>query len=177
MVAAWLPYEVPESAVREPALYLTVEKLPMAVLAPFLHPASSFVNVRGQHSLPTDSPRLAALLERHRGRVRTIGRGLELVDGRPAEARQGCDATMRRFGYRLDATDCFACHGAREPGLAVARGERLAGAQVDRGAFGGELRAAPRGRDPADVERERRASALFDRIEKAAPGCSAARPR
>ncbi len=62
----WLAYDVPEPALREPALYLTLEILPMAVVAPFVHPASSFVNFRGQHSLPPDSPRLAALLERHR---------------------------------------------------------------------------------------------------------------
>src|SRR5213076_205304 len=62
----WLPYDVPERALREPALYVTVEVLPMAVIAPFVHPASSFVNFRGQHSIPSDSPKLAALLERHR---------------------------------------------------------------------------------------------------------------
>src|SRR5207245_904084 len=42
----WLPYDVPERALREPALYVTVEVLPMAVIAPFVHPASSFVNFR-----------------------------------------------------------------------------------------------------------------------------------
>src|SRR5258707_9036960 len=81
----WLPFEVPERAAREPALYLTVEILPMAVLAPFVHPASSFVNFRGQHSLPTDSPKLKALLERHRGHVRALGRELEPVDRKTAE--------------------------------------------------------------------------------------------
>src|SRR5205807_1246584 len=81
----WFPFEAPQRALRDPALYLTVEILPMAVVAPFVHPASSFVNFRGQHSLPTDSPRLAALLERHRGHVRTLGRELKLVEGKPAE--------------------------------------------------------------------------------------------
>src|SRR6185503_12663944 len=95
----WLPYQVPERAVREPALYMTVEILPVAAVAPFLHPGSSMVNVRGQHSLPTDSPRLKELLERHRGHVRTIGRFLELAaDGRPAEAQvKAYDARLLRF--------------------------------------------------------------------------------
>src|SRR6202007_1479607 len=78
----WLPYDVRDRALREPALYITVETLPMAVLAPFVHPASSFANLRGQHSIPSDSPKLAALLERHRDHVRTLGRGLEPVDGK-----------------------------------------------------------------------------------------------
>jgi hypothetical protein len=81
----WLPYVVPERALREPALYLSVEILPMAVIAPFVHPHSSFANFRGQHSLAADSPRLRVLLERHRGHVRTLGRELELLDGKPAD--------------------------------------------------------------------------------------------
>src|SRR5207247_95947 len=89
----WFPFEVPERALREPALYLSVEILPMAVLAPFVHPASSFVNFRGQHSLPADSPRLTALLERHRGHVRVVGRELE---------PNTYDARLRRIGYRVD---------------------------------------------------------------------------
>src|SRR5207253_10897199 len=83
----WFPFEVPERALRDPALYLTVEILPMAVVAPFVHPASSFVNFRGQHSFPTDSPRLTALRERHRGQVRTLGRELKPVACKPADAR------------------------------------------------------------------------------------------
>ena len=105
---------MPERALREPALYLTLEILPMAVVAPFVHPASSFVNFRGQHSLPPDSPRLAALLERHDGRGARArpragaGRG-------PAARRAGdsaYDDTLVRIGYRVDAGqlrhDCLA---------------------------------------------------------------------
>ncbi|MGA8007495.1 MAG: hypothetical protein WCA17_15505, partial [Burkholderiales bacterium] len=82
----WLAYDVPPRALHDPALYLTIKVLPMAVIAPFVNPGSSFVNFRGQHSIPLDSPRLAALLKRYRGRVRTLGRDLALVGGRPAEA-------------------------------------------------------------------------------------------
>ena len=94
----WLPFEVPERAKHEPALYLTVELLPMAAVAPFLDPRASFVNLRGQHSVPSDSPKLAALLERQRGRVRFLARSNDLA---------AHDATLARIGYRSDPGDCF----------------------------------------------------------------------
>ena len=169
----WLPYEVPERARREPALYLTVEILPMAVVAPFLHPASSLVNVRGQHSLPTDSPRLRELLERHRGQVRTLGRFLELADGRPAEPQvKAYDARLRRFGFRVDTADCFAMPWRPDDQDVLSRAANwLAGGRKSIEPLSVTSCALSRvERDPADVERERRASALFDRIEKSCPG-------
>jgi len=169
----WLPYEVPERAAREPALYLTVEILPMAAVAPFLHPGSSFANIRGQHSLPTDTPRLTTLLERHRGRVRTLGRFLELADGRPAEAQvRAYDARLRRFGWRVDTADCFAIPWQPDDQDPLSRAANwLAGGRksiepLSVASCG--LARAPR--DPADLEKERHASALFDRIEKSCPG-------
>src|SRR5262249_47218423 len=104
----WLPYSTPERALREPALYLTLETLPMAVVAPFVHPESSFVNIRGQWGVPPDSPKLADLLARHRSSVRALGRNLELVDGRPSEpVVRAYDDTLQRIGYTLDTADCF----------------------------------------------------------------------
>jgi len=170
----WLPYQVPERAVREPALYMTVEILPVAAVAPFLHPGSSMVNVRGQHSLPTDSPRLKELLERHRGHVRTIGRFLELAaDGRPAEAQvKAYDARLLRFGFRIDTTDCFAVPWQPDDQDALSRAANwLAGGRKSIEPLSlASCGLARVQRDPADVERERRASALFDRIEKSCPG-------
>jgi hypothetical protein len=168
----WLPYDVPERALREPALYLTLEVLPMAAVAPFVHPSSSFVNFSGQHAIPADSPKLAALLERHRGRVRALGRRLELVEGEPnATQVRAYDAALRRIGYRVDITDCFTIawrpdrddllsRAANRLLLASPSAERLSVASC-------ALRRAPR--DPADAERERLASALFDRIERRCP--------
>ena len=166
----WLAYDVPERALREPALYLTVEILPMALVAPFVHPASSFVNFRGQNSLPPDSPRLASLLERHRGKVRALGRGLELVEGRPRDEQvRAYDDTLVRIGYRLDTDDCFTITWRRDDDDVLSRAaNRLAGplsAQEPLSVVSCALR--PATRDPADVEREKRASMLFDRIEKA----------
>ncbi len=166
----WLAYDVPERALREPALYLTLEILPMAIVAPFVHPASSFVNFRGQHSLPPESPRLAALLERHDGRVRALGRGLELVEGRPrAEQVTAYDATLVRIGYRVDADNCDTIAWRRDTGDLLSRAaNRFAGlgpAQEPLSVVSCALR--PATRDPVDVQKEKRASTLFDRIEKA----------
>jgi hypothetical protein len=168
----WLPFEIPERAAREPALYLSVEILPMAVVAPFLHPASSFVNVRGQHSLPTDSPRLHELLERHRGHVRTLGRFLELADGKPKEAEvRAYDSRLLRFGLRVDSADCFAIPWRPDDGDVLSglanrvAGDRKSVEPLSLVSCG--LRATTR--DPADIQRERDISALFDRIENACP--------
>jgi hypothetical protein len=168
----WLPYEVPERALRERALYLTLEVLPMAVVAPFVHPASAFVNFRGQHSLPPDSPKLAALLERYRGSVRTLGRGLELIDGRPhADQLQAYDATLLRIGYRVDTADCFTIPWRPDDDDLLSRAANwLARAKATHeplSVVSCALRAATP--DPADIEKERRISVLFDRIEKACP--------
>jgi len=158
----WFPYAVPERALREPALYLTVEILPMAVIAPFMHPASSFVNFRGQHTLPADSPRLMKLLDDHRGHVRVIGRDLQVPI---------YDARLRRLGYRVDPADCFAIPWRPDDDDALSRAANW---------FAGDPRSAEplslatcallsAPRDPADLARERSASAVFDRVEKACP--------
>jgi hypothetical protein len=168
----WFPYAVPERALREPALYLTVEILPMAVLAPLVHPASSFVNFRGQHSLPGDSPRLTALLERHRGHVRALGRELELVEGKPAEHQvKTYDTRLRRIGYRVDPADCFAIPWRPDDDDMLSRAANwLAGdpkSAEPLSVVSCGLRTATR--DPADIERERKVSVLFDRMEKSCP--------
>ena len=168
----WLPYAVPERALREPALYLTVEILPMAVVAPFLHPASSMANVRGQHSLPTDSPRVKELLERHRGHVRTLGRFLELEDGSPAPQQvKAYDARLLRFGFRVDTTDCFAIPWQPDDQDALSRAANwLAGGRKSIEPLSVVSCGLSRlERNPAEVEKERRASALFDRMENTCP--------
>ena len=168
----WLPYSVPERALREPALYLTLEALPMAVVAPFVHPASSFVNLRGQYSLPPHSPKLLELLERHRGRVRALARSLELVDGRPSErVTERYNATLLRIGYRLDTGDCFtiAWQPDGEDGLSRAANAlaRMHPTNEPLSVVSCALR--PEKRDPAQVEKERYFSELFDRMEKRCP--------
>jgi hypothetical protein len=156
----WLPYAPPERALREPALYLSVEVLAPSAAAPFLHPQSAFVSFSGQISLPSDAPRLAALLERYRGRLRVLGQDL-----RPA------DAKLRRLGLRVDPGDCFTIEWRREATDALSRAaNRIAlsyTALEPLSLASCALVAAPR--DPADAAAERRASALFDRIEQGCP--------
>ncbi len=168
----WLPYAVPERALREPALYLTLESLTLSVLAPFVHPDSAFVNLRGQHSLPPDAPRLAALLERHRGQVRVLGRSLELAGGAPPPSEvKAYDDTLVRIGYRIDSADCFTIEWRPAVEDVVSRAanwlSRTPPANETLSAVSCALR--PAQRDPAHAEAERRAAALFDRIEKACP--------
>jgi len=168
----WFPYEVPERALREPALYLTLETLPMALVAPFVHPESSFVNLRGQRSIAPDAPRLAALLERHRGRVRVLGRNLELAGGAPPpEQVRAYDGTLSRIGYRVDPADCFTIEWRRDDADALSRAanwlSRTPPSSEPLSVAACGLRPAPR--DPAREAKEREMSALFDRIEKACP--------
>ena len=167
----WLPFAVPERAQREPALYLTLETLPMAVVAPFVHRDSAFVNLRGQRSLSPEDPRLVALLERHRGRVRALGRALELKNGAPDAAQvTAYDGTLTRLGYRMDAADCFTIEWRPdEDGFSkiVNQVSRAAALTESLSVVSCGLVAAPR--DPARAERERRASVAFDNLQKACP--------
>ncbi len=170
--ARWLPFDVPERAVREPALYLTLDVLTMSAVVPFLHPGSSFVNVRGQHSLAPDSPRLATLLQRHNGHVRALGRGLALVDGRPLPAEvRAYDATLYRIGYRVDPDECFAITWRPDSGDPLSRfANRLAASPTAPEPL--SLGSCALRRVPTDGPRaaeERRVSAVFDRIEAACP--------
>ena len=168
----WLPYSVPERALREPALYLSLETLPMAVVAPFVHPESSFVNIRGQISIPPDSPKLAALITRHRGRVRALAHGLELVDGkRDEQLVKRYDDTLLRIGYRVDSEDCFTI--AWQPdsddpvSLAANWLSRTPPTSEPLSVASCALR--PGKPSPAQAERERRLSVVFDRMEKSCP--------
>ena len=168
----WLPYSVPERALREPALYLTLETLPMAVVAPFVHPESSFANIRGQIGLPPDSPKLAALIARHRGRVRALAHGLELVDGkRDEQLVKRFDDTLLRIGYRVDPEDCFTIAWRPDSDDPVSRAanwlSRTPPTSEPLSVASCALR--PGKRDPAQAERERRLSSLFDRMEKSCP--------
>lgn len=168
----WLPYAVPQRALQEPALYLTVEILPMAVIAPLVHPQSAFVNFRGQHTLAADAPRLQRLLERYRRSIRTMGRGLELVGGKPTDDQVRIyDTRLRRLGYRVDTADCYAIPWRPDDEDWISRAaNRLSGERPSYeplSVVSCALR--PAARDPADLERERQASLLFDRVEQACP--------
>ena len=168
----WLPYAVPQRALAEPALYLSLETLPMAVVAPFLHPASSLVNFRGQQSLPPDAPRLLKLLERYRGHVRVMGRSLELIQGKPdASEVTAYDGTLARIGYRVDTTDCYTIAWQPDDADPVSRAANTITRAMPTSEKLSVVSCAlvPAARDPLIAAKERRASSVFDRIEKACP--------
>jgi hypothetical protein len=152
----WFPYQVPE---RGPALYLTIETQPMAVVAPFLHRDSAFVNLRGQRTLSADEPRLVELLKRYEGRVRVLGRSID---------PQAYERQLARIGYRLDPSDCFTIEWRRDDADALSRAANAISPTEPTGEplslQSCALRAVPR--DPAGEARAREAAALFDRVEK-----------
>jgi hypothetical protein len=172
--ASWLPFAPAEPAVREPALYLTIETLPMAAVAPFVHRDASFVNLRGQYSIPPGSPRLQSLLERHAGKVRALGRHLRIREnGRPREeAIEAYDYTYIRYGYRIDPADCHAIDWRPDEQDALSRAANWLARQPGRHEEVlslGSCALRPARRDPRDVEAERRVTEAFERIERACP--------
>lgn len=173
--ASWLPFSVAEPLRREPALYLTVETLPMAAVAPFVHAGSAFVNVRGQYSIPPGTPALDALLSRHAGHVRVLGRFLQLrQDGRPRdEVVEAYDFTLIRYGLRIDPASCSAIAWAPDEADWLSRlANRLAGEPEshEKALSLGACDLRPARRDPRDLERERLVSFAFDRIEASCAG-------
>jgi hypothetical protein len=170
----WLPFVPAERALREPALYLTVETLPMAAVVPFVNPDSSFVNLRGQYSVPPRAPRLEALFARHQGHVRALGRYLQLRDdGRPrVEVVDAYDSTFIRYGYRIDDSDCFAIDWRPDDDDVLSTAANWLARQPESHAAAlslGSCALRPARRDPLEVEAERQATVAFDRIERACP--------
>lgn len=168
----WLPFVVPERARREPALYLSMEAQTMSAVVPFLHPGSSFVNLRGQHSVAPGWKRVEALLARHGGKARALGRGLRLqADGLPRpEVVEAYDSTMLRFGFRIDTSDCYAIGWRGEEDALARAANVLAGLGSRGGVLSlGSCALVPGERDPRDIAAEARMSAVFERIERACP--------
>lgn len=166
----WFPFHAPE---RPPALYLTMEAQTMSAVVPHLHPQSSFVNLRGQHSVAPGWKRVQALLARHGGRPRALGRGLRLqADALPRpEVVEVYDSTMLRFGFRLDTSDCYAI-GWRGEEDALARAANLLAARLpshERLLSLASCALVPGERDPRDIAAEERMARVFDRIERECP--------
>lgn len=172
----WLPYEVPARGKSEPALYLTVETQAMSVIVPFLHPDSSFINLRGQHSVEHGAARLQALLARHKGRVRTIGRALRLQrDGAPRPALvELYDSTLLRHGLRVDPRDCFRVTWRPQRYDTLSQFANLlvtsdAGVRESNVALV-SCALTPGTWSAAEIAEEKRISAVYERMERSCPG-------
>jgi hypothetical protein len=166
----WFAFEAPRGALEQPALYLTTEAQSMTVAAPFLHRGASLMSLQGRRADSALLERIDSAAQRSGGRVRVLGRGLRpQADGRPRQdVLPIYDATLARFGYRVDAADCFAIPWnpvsddrlsrwanalsshpeSREPVMSLAACGVLAAT-----------------RTPAELEEERRVSAAFERAE------------
>jgi len=170
----WFRFVVPDRARGSPALYLTVEAQAMGAIVPFLHPASSFVNLRGQFTLASDGGRLDALLARHAGNVRVLGRALRPGPGgtpRP-DVLELYDGTLQRFGLRIDPGDCFAVGWRADSEDRLSRLANLVSSETgtrERVLSMGSCALRAVARDPAEVAAERRMSVIFDRIERSCP--------
>lgn len=104
-------FEIPSRLQAEPVLHLSLGVQSYAGLAPFLHPAGAFINLRGQMSLPTKGPladQLRQRLTQWRGRTRFLfaprfGPG----STRFTAAIEGDNWMLsQRFGLRIDTSDC-----------------------------------------------------------------------
>jgi hypothetical protein len=143
----------------------------MTVAAPFLHRDASFMSLLGRRGDAVALARIASLTQRSGGRTRVLGRGLRpQADGRPRdEVTATYDATLLRFGYRLDAGDCFAIPwraASEDPVSRWANALTLHSQSHERVmslASCGLMRGT---REPAEIEEEGRISAAFDRAER-----------
>ena len=172
--ASWLPFAPAEQAERTPALYLTVETLSMAAVAPFVNPHSAFVNLRGQYSIPPGTPQLEALLARYRGHVRALGRYLRLDEhGLPSnDVVAAYDSTLIRYGYRIDPERCFAIPWQPDDADALSRAANWLAREPNpqTNLSLGSCALQPAQRDPREIDAERHASKVFDRIEQRCAG-------
>jgi hypothetical protein len=168
----WFPLAVPPTAREAPALYLTVEAQAMASVAPYLHPASSFVNLRGQLALGPTSGRLPALLKHNQ--VRVLGRALRLqADGRPRpDVVEAYDSTLLRFGLRVDPEDCFQIDWQPNDADFLSRAANALSSEPRplRNILSlASCALVPGMRERREIEQEARYSRIFDRIERSCP--------
>jgi len=120
--------------------------------------------------------RMQALLARHQETVRTIGRALRLRrDGRPRpDIIEMYDSTLLRYGFRVDAGDCFPIAWRPERYDALSQFANLlvtedAGVRAANVALVScALRTGSW--SAAEIEEERRVSLLFDGMERSCRG-------
>ena len=170
----WFPFLAPERARSTPALYFTVEAQAMGAVVPFLHPGSSFVNLRGQHSLTSGRNRVGDLLARHSGNVRVLGRALRAGPyGAPRQdVIDAYDSTLMRFGFRIDPGDCFTIGWRPEGDDRLSRWANRVSSETgsrERIMSLGSCALRKAMRDPREIDEERRISVIFDRIERSCP--------
>jgi hypothetical protein len=107
----WLRIAVPDRLRNEPHLYLSPSFLSGSAFLPYLHPQSGMINVGGVNVIGPRHPggdRAQRLIEKNANRLRLL---LPLPEGvvtehTPASPPPSLRAYFRRFGLRIDGTDC-----------------------------------------------------------------------
>lgn len=172
----WFSVEVPAKLREHPALYLSVDPMSGAVLAPFVHPGSGLMNISGGYALGPEVPggeRAVRLIAERAGAVRTLAL-IEKVrqDGEPVPLDHAlADGKLMRFGLRVDESDCqlISLRGGgtfvvyiEQPGVAARPHEpRTMWLSCATTREGVDPLAFDAGKRDADI--------VFDRIEQACP--------
>ncbi len=155
---AWFELDIPAQLQQEPALYMHLNAQPASFLLPYLPQGSSMINVTGQYVVDERSPKLQALLARHAGKVRVMRR----FGGTEIEAKH-FNYALVRFGMEVDMASCLDMKFLHRHPLT----------QVKRNAHFISCKTRPL--QWSDAERDafrasqRRANAVFDRLETVCP--------
>lgn len=118
--SSWFELNVPTEFVKKPHLFMSIGLQSNAFLAPFVHQASSFVNVVGQSSIDMNGvggARLQDLMERYKGSVRILLRTNYVQVAQPekmAATVQRLSVPLARFGLQLNPDRCVSFNSRRE---------------------------------------------------------------
>jgi hypothetical protein len=168
----WLEVRVPERFREEPHVFLSAAYLSGSAFAPYVHPASGFMNITGFYPLGPGHPggaRAQSLIERNLDRVRILIPlpATYVDDASLPNPPEHLTIHVRRFGLRVDPSDCAVMKIAGNlRGALQKRGTTDAAAWTNFATC--RLVVAPE--EAAAYAREVRiVDAVFDRIEDACP--------
>jgi hypothetical protein len=107
----WFEFRVPEKLRTEPNLYFSMGVQSNTYVVPYLAPGSGFINFVGNYSLGgggANGARVTALMRRFAPNLRILTRGARFYSDaeRHEPRRSEADVAVRRFGLRIDESDC-----------------------------------------------------------------------
>jgi hypothetical protein len=173
----WLSLEVPQKLRDEPSLYLTEGTESNSFIAPYLAKGSGLVNFTGSYALGpagAEGAQLAALIKHFGPHLRVLARGRHIYeDSDPYEPRRTqVDAPLRRFGLRVDTSDCatIGINGPTSDEQPLSESSKPAEHAAEGAAHLVSCRLIPDNADRA-AERAQQAAAdiILDRLEDACP--------
>jgi len=173
----WFRIAVPERLKTESNLYLTMGIQSHSFIAPFLASGSGLINFSGGYALGPDGPsgaRTEALIRRFSPHVRILVLGARLhADAERLQPRfSQVDATVARFGLRVDPSDCatITVYGLPAPlEITIGRSEPVAAQNRDT-TYLTSCRLVPDlNARSTQVTSQRAADLVLDRLEDACP--------